>query len=219
MTEPSEPKPESEAPPEPVQLPLEPAPEPAPLEAEKPKPGRFQHFVRNMLLWLVGIAVVFLAGVLTYHFVRYQPLSQTLTQTQSDLAQANQTIATLQISLATANAKATSLASDNQTLQSGLDQATAHLELLQVLVDISNARLALFQNDVAGAKTALMDTSQMLDALSPSIAGVDPSLAQSMPQRLNLINSELDRDVETAKIDLELFTKDLLGIETALYGN
>jgi uncharacterized Zn finger protein len=91
------------------------------------------------------------------------------------------------------------------------------LKLFQVLDDVSNARLALSSNDVEGAKTALLNTPQRLDALLPHIAVIDASLAQSMPQRLNLIVSGLDRDPETAKFDLELFNKDLLEVEAALF--
>jgi hypothetical protein len=87
------------------------------------------------------------------------------------------------------------------------------------LVDVSNARIALFLDDVEGAKAALTNTPQRLENLRPSITEYDTSLAQSMPQRLNLIVSGLERDVETAKIDLELFTKDLLEVEAAIFGD
>ena len=86
-----------------------------------------------------------------------------------------------------------------------------------MLVDVSNARLALFLNDVDGAKAALVDTPQQLDDLLPFIAEFDPNLAQSMPQRLNLIITGLDRDIETVKIDLELFSKDLLEVESSIF--
>jgi hypothetical protein len=104
-------------------------------------------------------------------------------------------------------------------LQEELNTATAHLTLLQVQVDVSNARLALSTNDVEGAKAALSNTQQRLDTLLPSIANFDTSLAQSMPQRLGLIVSGLGRDPETAKIDLELFSLDLLKIEAALFND
>ncbi|HEY5139803.1 MAG TPA: hypothetical protein VIJ25_10880 [Methylococcales bacterium] len=102
-------------------------------------------------------------------------------------------------------------------LQAELNTATAHSELLQILVDVSNARLALALNDIGGAKAALSNTQQRLDVLLPRISVFNSNLAQSMPQRLGLIVSGLDRDPETAKIDLGLITNDLLQIETALF--
>jgi hypothetical protein len=39
----------------------------------------------------------------------------------------------------------------------------------------------------------------------------------SLLRRLELITDGLERDPETASIDLELFTKDLLALETLLF--
>ena len=144
-------------------------------KAEKTQPSRLQRFFRKAFIWLVLLAIIFLAGIATDHYLRYKPL------------------------------------------QDELDTTTAHLMLLQVQVDVSNARLALSLNDVEGAKAALSNTQQRLENLVPHIANFDNSLAQSMPQRLSLIVSGLGRDPGTAKIDLELFSKDLLRIEAALF--
>jgi len=146
-------------------------------KAEKTQPGRLQRFFRKVLIWLVILAIVFLAGIVTDHYLRFKPS------------------------------------------QDELKTATAHLTLLQVQVDVSTARLALSLKDVEGAKAALFNTQQRLDNLLPRIAIFDPNLAKSMPQRLSLIVSGLKRDPETAKIDLELFTKDLLAIEAALFND
>jgi len=186
-----------------------------PTKAEKTQPGRLQRFFRKVLIWLVVIAIGFLAGIVTYHFVRYKPLSEANVETQAALDQANQEITDLQ----SETKKIATLESEKSNLQDQLETATAHLELLQVLVDVSNARLALFLKDVEGAKAALANTPQRLDNLLPFIAEFDTNLAQSMPQRLSLIVSGLERDIETAKIDLELFTKDLLKIERTMFGN
>jgi cytoskeletal protein RodZ len=219
MTESTGTQPKADTEPEQAQPASQPTPATAHIKAKKPKSRRFQRFLRASLIWLVAIAVVFMTGVLTYHFTRYRPLNKTLTQAQSDLVEANQNISDLETRLAAANDKVAALESDNQALQSEMDTAKAHLELLRVLVDINNARLALFQNNVEAAKAALTNTSQRLEDLRPSIAEYDASLAKSMPQRLSLIISGLERDVETAKIDLELITKDLLEIEGAIFGN
>ena len=146
-------------------------------KAEKTQPSHLQRFFRKALIWLVVLAIAFIAGIVTDHYMRYKPL------------------------------------------QDKSNTAMAHLELLQVRVDVSDARLALSLNDVEGAKAALFNTQQRLDNLLPRIAVFDANLAQSMPQRLSLIVSDLEKDTETAKIDLELFTQDLLEVETALFND
>jgi len=195
-----------------------PASGPAPVKKERSDPGPFRRILRIVLFGLVAVAVVFLAGLLTDHFTRYQPLKQSLTQTQTDLAQAEQALSDAQAGLAASNQKAATLQSDSQALQSELDTAKAQLQLLRVLVDIKNARLALYQQDVTAAKAALASTPQRLEDLLPSITRYDANLAESMPQRLNLIIYGLDRNVETAAVDLELFTKDLQEIEVVMFG-
>ena len=188
------------------------------------KPGRFPRLLRRVLIWLVILAFIYLAGVMTDEYLRNRPLSEKIAEVQSALDQANQDISNLQAETArliaanqAASDKIASLESENGKLQNELDAANAHLELLQVLVDVSGARLALFLDDVQAARAALVDTPQRLDNLLPFIKQSDPNLAQSMPQRLNLIITGLDRDIETVKIDLELFSKDLLQVEATLF--
>lgn len=208
------------------QTPAQPEPGATPTKAEKPQPSRLQRFFRKIFIWLVVLAIAFLAGIVTDHYLRYKPLSEAIVETQTALDQSNQDTSGLQAeteSLNTviqkANDKITSLEGEKKAVQDELETATAHLKLLQVLVDVSNARLALFLNDVEGAKAALVNTQQRLDNLLLRIAEFDTNLAQSMPQRLSLIISGLERDTETAKIDLGLFTKDLLEIEAAMFGD
>jgi TolA-binding protein len=195
-----------------------PDPTPAPVKPAKPQLGRFHRIWRTVLIWLAVVAIAFLSGMLTFNFMRYKPLNETLTQTQGELSQANQRLDELGTQLTATSEKVSILNSDNQALQSELDTANTHLELLQVLVDVTNARLALADGDVPAAKTALQNTSQRLESLAPRIAVVDTNLAESMPQRLTLILSGLDSDVETAKVDLELLTGNLLDAEAALFG-
>ena len=194
-----------------------PDPVPAPAEPAKPQLGRFRRLWRTSLIWLAVVAVAFLAGVLIFNFVRYQPLNEMLVQTQNELAQSNQNTSNLEAKLAAASKKVIALENDNQALQSELEMVNTHIELLQVLVDVNNAHLALVADDVPAAKAALKNTAQKLDSLAPRIATVDVNLAQSMPQRLALILAGLDSDIETAKVDLELLTGNLLDVEAALF--
>ena len=216
-TEPKDTQPEALNVPSQPEPASKPDPVPHPAKPAKLQLVRFRRFWRTLLIWLAVVAVAFLAGVLTFNFLRYQPLNERLNQTQSDLTQSNQNVSDLETKLATASNKVTTLENDNQTLQSELDTATTHLELLQALVEINNARLALVDGDVLVAKASLENTSAKLEVLAPRIAEVDTNLAQSMPRRLALILAGLDSDIETAKVDLELLTGNLLDVEAALF--
>ncbi len=193
---------------------------------EKKQPSRLQRFTRKALIWLVVIVIVFSGGMAADHFLRYKPLSDAQAATQTELDQAHQDLSDMQVAFDRINAKnqeaeakITELETEKKSLQDELDLTTTHLELFQVLVDVSNARVALFLENVEDAKTSLVKTQQYLELLLPRIVEYDPVLAQDIPQRLNLIISGLDRDTENAKIDLELITKDLLNIEEAMFGD
>jgi hypothetical protein len=185
-------------------------------KAEKKPPTRFQLGLRKGLIGLGIVALIFLAGLLTDHFVRYKPLADTLDTTRTDLEEANQAVSDLE-------AENERLVSSNQAAQEAIEALEDELSgvranalFYQVLVDVNAARIALFMEDIEGAQGTLVDTQDNLEALLPAIEDVDPDLALSLPRRLELIVSGLERDPETGLIDLELFTKDLLELEPLL---
>ena len=177
--------------------------------AAKQGSGKMQKFFRSLLIWAGVIAFAFLAGVGTYHFVRYAPLDKSLNEAQTALDDANAELATLRADKQKADITISAL-------QDELDMANAHVDILQLLGDANEARLALIAKDVEGAKTALETSVETLDRILPLIADVDANLAESMSQRLGLIISELERDSASAQVDLELLTKDLLTAEEML---
>lgn len=188
------------------------APEPEPLEdilreAEQQKePTKFQRFLRKALIWLGVGVVLFFAGFATFYFTLYQPKVDALNQTQAQLTQAQSDLQSLESELADANSQV-----------DALSQADAHQALLSVMVDIYTARLALAQEDTVSAKSALLNTADTLDEITDQIAVFDAGLADTLPQRLSLITTNIDRDVETAISDCDQILKDLKQVETALF--
>jgi DNA repair exonuclease SbcCD ATPase subunit len=183
---------------------------------EKQPPSKFVRWLRKGLIGLAIVALIFFGGFLTDHFVRYVPLSKALESTQAELEQANEAVSDLQEEndrLASANQAAEDEIAD---LEDALTAAKANLKFYQVLVDVNTARIELFLEDIESAQAALENTQDNLEDLLPFIEEVDSELALSLPRRLELIISGLARDPETARIDLELLTKDLLALEPLL---
>lgn len=189
-----------------------------PEKPAKTEPSKTKKFFRKALTWLIVIVIAFGAGFLLDHFLRYQPLLEDLEQTQAeqaklldDLDELDNSIKQMAPKLEAANAKIASLEDD-------LEMANARSQFYKMLVNVSNARLSLFLENIEEAQIALADTETSLEELRPVIEKVDAELALSMPRRLELIIAGLERDPETAAIDLELFTKDLLALEPLLFG-
>jgi cell division protein FtsB len=176
---------------------------------EKQPPSRFVIFLRKAVIGLLIVAAIFFAGFLTDHFVRYSPVSKELEQTSAELSVLEDENDRLTSANKTANDKIV-------TLEAELAAATAKMKFYQVLVDVNTARIDLFMEDIESAQAALVDTQANLEDLLPFIEEVDSELALSLPRRLDLIISGLERDPETGLIDLELFTKDLLALEPLL---
>lgn len=186
------------------------------LSPEKQPPSRFVRFLRKVMIGFAIVAVIFLAGFLTDHFIRYRPLSKELDNTRSELEQANQELSDLEDENDRLT-KANQAANDElDALEAELIAARANLKFYQVLVDVNTARIELFMEDIESAQTALEETRDNLEDLLPFIEEVDSELALSLPRRLDLIISGLVRDPEIAQIDLELLTKDLLDLELLL---
>jgi len=198
-----------------------------PVRLAQPETDRIQQLLRRASIWLAILLVFFFAGAAADHFLRYKPLSDSLTEARAALDQAQQAVADLQVEIdrmdATLQQNETTIASlesSNKALQERLTRAETRLEIMQVLADVNEARLSLFQEDVERAQTALQDTPQQLEALIPQIEAFGSNLAESLPQRLNLVLSGLERgNLEAVAIDLELFIRDLLEIEAALAGS
>lgn len=183
----------------------------------KQQVGRLQRFLRMLLVCLVVFAVAFLAGFLLDHFMRYTPLAEAYTAAQADSDQITQDLSDLQAERDRLELQVASLQGDYDALLDELDTTQAHVQLLKLLLDATSARQALLLNDVAEARTTLEETSAQLDDLLPFITAYDASLADSLTQRLSLVMSGLERDADTVRIDLDLFLRDLLDLESDLF--
>jgi F0F1-type ATP synthase membrane subunit b/b' len=180
--------------------------------------------LRPLVRWL-GWAVGFFAlGVLAAYLTLYQPAVKSLTQNQAalsaDLEEANQQLADTKQELSDAQASLDGCTNDTQAMISDRDQALARAALVEVLMDVTNARMALENKDNARARTELMETQQDLDRLSESIKplGKSSELTSLMEDRLNLVLKELSRDSQNAQTDLEALYNTLLQLNKVLFG-
>ncbi len=175
-------------------------------EGEVKEPTAFQRFIRQAVTWLAVVAVAFLAGMITFYFTLYQPKIDQLNQTEANLSETEQELNALTAELQEVTAQ-----------RDALENAQDYRMLLSIMVDIYTARLALTQENTSAAKTALSDTEDTLTAILSVIREFDANLASTIPQRLSLIRTNIDGNIENAIADCDLMIKDLRDIEKALY--
>ncbi len=188
-----------------------------PAQAEKSSSmERFQPIFR-LAFWLAVVTVVFLAGFLTDHFVRYRPVNAKLSQAKQSITDLHSQVDDLSAQLAAANDRISALEQDKESLQTDLDSANLHVELLRTLVEVKTAHLELQNDNLSGAKVALSETAARLETLKPLVETVDANLATNMQTRLNLVLDSMDTDSPTAQADLGLLAKNLQSVETLLF--
>jgi len=178
------------------------------------KEKRAGSFLKTATRWLFGLLIVFGLGALAVIFGLYNPLRQTLQQTEADLAVANQKIADLESQIQ----KLTPLESQNAALQKEIDSANTHIKLLTALSDVDTARVALSQNDAAAAKTALTNTATTLREIASLTGSSQGEAIKTIQDRLDIVLGEIETDAATAQTDLEVMATKLLEMEKVLFG-
>lgn len=218
MTEPKKESPPSE-PIRPEQALPTPAPAPAtpPASAKVPRPEK-----RPPSLWirllrgLLGVLILIGLGAILILFTLYMPLRQDFTKAQmkideltnqatTDLEAANQEIDRL-----------SSLETQNEDLQSQLDQANLHRAILQVQIDVASARLALTSQEPDKARLALTKTPDHLQSLEKLLPQSQRKVTADLQARLKLVLGEIDENAYAASSDLSVMAASLLELENAL---
>lgn len=175
--------------------------------------SRLQRFARLSIRWLAGLLIVFALGVLATVFVLLQPARQDLSQTRTELEQANQRITELETEVD----RLSTFERSNQKLSEDLDKANLHITILRALSDVNAARLALAMDDPASARVHLTNTDQTLQELEGLVEANSQELVLSMQDRLELALSEIGDDGFAAQSDLGVLATNLVQLENTYF--
>jgi len=175
------------------------APVPETLEAPAPKPpSRIGRFLRIALRWAVGGMLVFLLGLLATWFAQVRPQAAEIREMRTELESAQAELATLR-----------PLQAENEQLQAEADQAHTRLAVVEALVDVTSAQVALFMDDPTAARTHLSGTDERLTAISARMGVSVADEIETMRGRLNQVLAEVDQDPFAARRDLEVLANTL----------
>ena len=179
-------------------------------EAIEPTEGsRFGRFLNRALRWVVALLIIFTLGIVAMQIVRVGPLIDERNSLEDSLAGARATQQDLQTELD----RLEGVEAENQDLSRSLQQFEARLAVLNILVDVTRAQLALAREDPAGVAAALQETGDKLNFLRDLVGA---SELTGLRERLVLVLSEVDGDPFAAERDLEILANRLLEIEAEL---
>ena len=183
---------------------------------ELPKePSKFALFLRKLLRWATGTLTIFTLGIVLMWIVQVRPRTIELRELESQLQSSNQEIEKLAGELDILKA----VDAENAALEASLDETLMHLNLLSVLVDVSNAQLALNDGNLEMAQAALAETDSKLDLLAIDLDGNRQDTVEAMQERLSLALGEINEDTFAAQSDLEVLRNTLLALERSLFGD
>jgi len=180
-------------------------------EEEPTKPPRR---LRKILLWAVGLVVLFTAGVVLSWFIQVRPQAVRIENLETQVLEAQNQVDLLDQEVQ----ELRPLSDQNAQLMEELESTRVHLDLLSVLVDVTTAQLALAQEDDIAARAALTGTDASLDSLEIILEGADAQEVRDMSDRLDLVLEEVKSDPFAARRDLEVLANNLLALERVLFG-
>lgn len=178
---------------------------------EATEESRVGRFFKRALRWVVAMLIVFSLGVVAMQFVRVRPLIDERDSLNQSLSEVQATQQDLQAELD----RLKGVEEENQALIETLQQTEVKLALLNILVDVTRAQLALAQEDPVRVAAALQGTGEKITTLRDLMQDSD---LEGIRERLVLVLSEVDGDPFAAERDLEILANTLLEIERDLFG-
>lgn len=191
--------------------------------AASPEP-RFQRFLKLSIRWVIGVLIIFVLGFMSAVLLLYIPERDGRSQLESEITQAETRIDTLESEIIQLENeiqdyidREDALVSEAEAMQEELKTANLHILILSALADINAARVALANDDVAGARVHLTNTNETLETLKELVGTEQRDKVIAMQNRLALVIVEIDEDPNVAQSDLEVLANNLTMLENTFF--
>ncbi len=185
-----------------VQPPVQPAP------SKKKGSG----FLRTCLFWSVGLFGIFALGIAATWVLQVRPRSIEIEKLGVQVVTAQAEVVDLEERLDLL----LPLEDENTALLVETAAMNQELALLRVLLSVKTAQMALMMDDVADAQEGLENSREDLERVAQGMTGAEAEVLRDLINRLDLIQSEIDRDPGAAAQDLEILANTLVTLERAI---
>lgn len=177
-------------------------------ETPKKAPSKFGLFLRKLLRWTTGALAIFALGVVLMWIVQVRPKV-------NDVRELEERIEQLEGELDALN----KAEAENVILRASLDDTKNHLSLLDILVDVSSAQLAINDGNIETAQAALAETDAKFELLVDNLSSDQKETLEAMRNRLSLALGEITEDAFATQSDLEVLRNSILALERSLFGD
>lgn len=173
-----------------VHAPPPPKPEPP---AAKP-PSRASRIFRKVMLYLIGILIMFMLGFIAAWYFQVIPARQAAEEAQNMVVE------------------------EIDQLEAQIAEDELHFHLLNALVDVYSAQVAIGQEDAAGVRAALAGTDDRLAMVEETLEDDSASAIAALRTQLETVIGMIDEDLGAANTGLERLASNLLAFERSMYG-
>jgi hypothetical protein len=182
---------------------------------QKPPAGRMDRvkgFLRKLLMWVIGLLGVFALGVGTAYVFLVRDLKTERDDLQSQVEALQTEQATIEDSIRA------ECDAEMEDVQAKVDEANLHVQLVNALVDVSSARVALGQDDLVGIRAALAGTDERLAHLQEGLGADGTAAVEALRNQLaDLLDNLGQQDALSLDQELERLTSNLLALERSLF--
>ena len=186
--------------------------------------SRLQRFLKLSIRWVIGVLIIVVLGFMSAVLLLYIPERDGKSQLEAELTQAETRIDTLESEIIQLENeiqdhidKEDALVTEAEAMQEELKTANLHILILSALADINAARVALANDDVAGARVHLTNTNETLETLKELVGTEQRDKVIAMQNRLALVIVEIDEDPNVAQSDLEVLANNLTMLENTFF--
>jgi len=169
-------------------------------------------FLRTCLFWSVGLFGIFALGLAATWVLQVRPRSIQIEKLGVQAATAQAEVDNLEERLDLL----LPLEEENAALLVETNAMNQELALLRVLLSVKTAQMALMMDDVVDAQVGFENSREDLERIAQGMTGAEAEVLRDIINRLDLIQSEIDRDPEAAAQDLEILANTLVTLERAI---
>ena len=170
---------------------------------------RFGRFTRALVRGLALVIGLFALGALAVELLRVQPLQRQYQALQASATQTASDLQAIQAQLEKANQGLASSRGQTVDMQSSLEVEQARVQVLRIMIQLGETRLAVLNKDIPGAKKSLGKAEEYLKSILPQIEKTDADQADTLRALFTLTKNDIDRDQK-------LFTQDVIRLESEL---
>ncbi|MBW8010484.1 MAG: hypothetical protein FVQ83_04465 [Chloroflexi bacterium] len=173
------------------------------------KPSKLALLMGVILRWATAVMAIFTLGIVLMWVLQVRPKTNEIRELQAELDEATERLDELE-----------EVDAENTSLQTAFEDAQLHLILVNILVDVNTAQLALLEENIDTAQSALVETEDKLSELEAGLDNSQQNTVESLQDRLTQVHRDLtNRDVSDAQSNLDILRSSLLALERSLFGN